>query len=89
MKQKQAHRHREQTCGCQGAGVGKGRAAGLRLADANNTGKYIQSPVMNHNRKEYEKRIHIYAHTLLYIYITESLCCTAEINTHCKSTIRQ
>ena len=36
------------------------------------TGNYIQYPVINHNGKEY-----IY----IYIYITESLCCTAEINT--------
>ena len=36
------------------------------------TGKYIQYPVINHNGKEYEKE---------YIYISESLCCTAEINT--------
>ena len=34
----------------------------------------IQYPVINHNRKEYEKE-HI------YIYITELLCCTVEINT--------
>ena len=32
------------------------------------TGNYIQYPVINHNEKE-------------YICITESLCCTAEINT--------
>ena len=36
------------------------------------TGNYIQYPVINHNGKEYEK---------VYICITESLCCTAEINT--------
>ena len=36
------------------------------------TGNYIQYPVINHNGKEYEK---------IYIRITESLCCTAEINT--------
>ena len=35
------------------------------------TGNYIQYPVINHNEKEYEK----------YIFITESSCCTAEINT--------
>ena len=35
------------------------------------TGNYIQYPVINHNGKEYEK---------LYLCITESLCCTAEIN---------
>ena len=37
------------------------------------TGNYIQYPVINHNVKEYRKRI--------YIYITESLFYTAEINT--------
>ena len=38
------------------------------------TRNYIQYPVINHNGKEYIlKRIHI--------CITESLCCTAEINT--------
>ena len=35
--------------------------------------------MINRNGKEYEKYIHI--------WITESLCCTAEINTTCKSTI--
>ena len=36
-------------------------------------GNYIQYPVINHNGKAYKKR--------MYICITESLCCTAEINT--------
>ena len=35
------------------------------------TGNYIKDPVINHNEKNIEK----------YICITESLCCTAEINT--------
>ena len=43
-----------------------------------NTGNYIQYPEINHNGKEYEK-------TCIYIYVcvcvTESLSCTAEINT--------
>ena len=34
------------------------------------TGNYIKYPVINHTGKEYEK-----------VCITESLCCTAEINT--------
>ena len=38
------------------------------------TGNYIQYPVINHNGKEYEKEC-------IYICITESLCCTAVINT--------
>ena len=37
------------------------------------TGNYIQYPGINQNRKEYEKNV--------YICITDSLCCTAEINT--------
>ena len=37
------------------------------------TGNYVQYTVINHNGKEYEKNV--------YICITESLCCTAEINT--------
>ena len=35
------------------------------------TGNYIQYSVINHNGKEYEK---------MYICVTESLCCTVEIN---------
>ena len=38
-----------------------------------NTGNYIQCPVINHNGKEYKKE-------LIYICVTKSLCCTAEIN---------
>ena len=38
------------------------------------TGKFIQYPVINHNGKEYEKEC-------MYICITESICCTAEIST--------
>ena len=41
-----------------------------------NTGNYIQYPVINHNGKE---RKGIY-NTFIYIYITESFCCIAEIN---------
>ena len=40
------------------------------------TGNYIQYSVISHNGKEY-KKVCIY----MYAYITESLCCTAEINT--------
>ena len=39
------------------------------------TENYIQYPVINHNRKEYLKK------ECIYICVTESLCCTAEINT--------
>ena len=38
------------------------------------TGNYIQHAVINHNGKEYKKKD-------VYMCITESLCCTAEINT--------
>ena len=34
--------------------------------------KFKKNPVINHNGKEYEKEY-------IYIWITESLCCTAEI----------
>ena len=37
------------------------------------TGNYTQSPGINHNGKEYKK--------IMYIYVTNSLCCTAEIST--------
>ena len=39
------------------------------------TENYIQHPMINHNGKEYLKKEYI------YIYITDLLCCTAEINT--------
>ena len=86
MKQKQTHRHREQTCGCQGAGGGKmewefriSRCKLVYIEWINNkvllysTWNYIQYPVINHNGKEYKKNV--------YICVTESLCCTAQINT--------
>ena len=38
------------------------------------TGNYVQYPVISQNGKEHEKEY-------IYIYITESLCCTAETNT--------
>ena len=45
------------------------------------TGTYTQYPVIKHNGKEYEK-VYIYNifHILLYVYVTELLFCTAEIN---------
>ena len=82
-KQKQIHRYREQTCGCQCGRGGMGWESGisrcklLHLEWINNkvllysTGNYIQYSVINHNGKEYEK---------MYICVTESLCCTVEIN---------
>ena len=44
------------------------------------TGNYIQYLVINHNGKEYEKE-YIYIYICMYVCITESFCCTAEINT--------
>ena len=40
------------------------------------TGNYIQHPVINHHGKEY-----IYTYICVHVCITESLFCTAEINT--------
>ena len=82
IKQKQTHRHREQTCGCQGAGGKGGENWDQQMQTIIYTldeqqgiwyrmGNYIQYLVINHNRKEYEDRIHI--------CITESLGCIAEI----------
>ena len=75
--------HTEQSYGCQGgSGAGTGmewsRCKLLYIEWINKvllyiTGNYIQYPMINHNRKEYKKNVHI--------CITESLCCTAEINT--------
>ena len=45
------------------------------------TGNYIQYPVINHNGKEYEKEyiyMCIYMCVCVYMYKTESLCCTPE-----------
>ena len=92
MKGKQTHRHREQTCGCQGGrGGGGGRdwefgVSRCKLSYTrwiNNkvlpysTENYIQYPMINHKGKEHKKKN-------VYICITESLCCTAEINTTLK-----
>ena len=85
--EKQTHRHREQTYACQaGRRLGEGWSRRLVLAEANyyiegikdevplyTTENYVQYPMINHNRDEYKKE---YVH----IYITKSLCCTAEIN---------
>ena len=38
-----------------------------------NTGNYIQYPGINHNGKEFKKEC-------IYMWMTESLCCTADIN---------
>ena len=44
---------------------------------------YTQYPGVNHNGKEYEKE-YIYMYVCVYsihMCVTESLCCTAEVNT--------
>ena len=87
MKQKQTHR--EQTYGCQGGegrrGVdwefGISRCKLLYIEWINNRvllysiAKYNQYPVILEMEKNMKKNIYI------YVYITESLCSTAEINT--------
>ena len=48
------------------------------------TGNHIQYPVINHNRKVYEKEYiytYIYIYVYIYICVAESLCYAAEINT--------
>ena len=73
IKQKETHRHREQTCGCQGGGrggmdweFGVSRCKLLYIGWINNKvllysiRNYIQYPVINHNGKEYEKKMYIY-----------------------------
>jgi len=58
-------------------GIGRGKV--LPLEWINNkvlmysTGNYIQYPATNYNGKEYKKNV--------CMYITESLCCAAEIGT--------
>ena len=42
------------------------------------TGNYIQYPVINHDKKEYEKNVRVYIY--IYICTTESLGCIAEIS---------
>ena len=87
-KQKQNQGHREQTGGCQGGGGWERDGLGVwsqqmqtniyRIGNAkvllHSTGNHIQYPVINHDGKEYEREY-------IYIHITESLCCTAVINT--------
>ena len=90
MKEKQTHRYREHTCLLQGGrGFGRGKDWDLGLAEANcrllyigwikkillySTGNYIQNPEINHNKKNIKKNVYT------YIYLTEALCYTAEIN---------
>ena len=66
-KQKQAHRHREQTCGFQGGG-GRGMDWEFGISRC----KLVYIEWMN-NKVLMEKNIL----KNVYMYITESLCCTA------------
>ena len=92
-KQKQTHRHRKQTYDYQrGWGVqgeinqkfGINIYTLLYIKQVNNkdllysTGNYTQYLVITYNGKESEKE---YTYIYTYICITESLCCTLEINT--------
>ena len=70
IKQKQIHRHREQICGCPGGGRGSrmdwefgvSRCKLLHLKWISNedllysTGDYIQSLVIEHDRRQNEKK---------------------------------
>ena len=93
MKQKQTHRHREQTCCCQGGCGGGGMdwesgISGSKLLYREwikskillySSGNYIQYNVINHNGKEYRKRM--YACILSHFDVQQKL------TQHCKSTI--
>ena len=96
MKQKQTHRHREQVCGCYGEGeVEEGWSGRLELQQLQTiiyimdkqqvllygTINYIQYPMINHNERNMKKNIYMCMCVYIYVYKTESLCSTAEINT--------
>ena len=86
-KEKQTHRHRKQTYNYQrgkGGGInwqyGINRCTLPYIKQINkkdlwySTGNYIQYLVITYNGKESEKEY-------IYIYISESFCCTPETNT--------
>ena len=89
-EEKQTHSLGEQTCGCQGGGEGNemdwefgvSRCQLLHLEWISNEvllysiGSYIQSPRIDHDENKYFKKT-----LCIYIYMTESHCCTAEIGT--------
>ena len=51
---------------------------------------YIQYSVINYNGNEYEKdSVCVCVYVCVCVCVTESLCCTAETNTTCKSTVFQ
>ena len=85
MKQKQTSRYVEQTCGCQGGKEGL-ESGGLGVQD-----QQMQSIVymMDKQQSSTVKLRELYSMSCdqsqgkrIYVYIiTESLCCTADINT--------
>ena len=92
-KQKWIHRHKKQIYGHQRGREGEDKFGVwdqqiyTTIYKINNkdllysTGNYIQHLIKTYNGKESEK--------VLYIYKTESLCCTPELTQQCKSTIFQ
>ena len=53
--------------------------------DLYSTENYLQYPMINHNEKNIKKNIYMYTQVYIcmyiYVYVTELLCCAAEINT--------
>ena len=95
-KQKQTHRHRKQNVWLpKGEGGGTNQEFGINTYTLlytkqitnedplHSPGNYTQYFVITYKRKEYGK-----IYVCVYIYITESFCCTPETQ-HCKSTILQ
>ena len=79
LSTKQQETHRQRTGGMEWEfGVSRCKLLYIRWINNKvllyNTGNYIQCPGVNYNGKEYEKEYRC-------MCITESLCCTAEINT--------
>ena len=86
-RQKQNQGYREQIGSCQGGEKGRGLDWEFGMSRCKlvytewinikvllcSTGNYTQYSVIDHNGKEYEKHV--------YVWITESLCYTADINT--------
>ena len=87
-KEKQSHRHREQTWGCQGGG--KGEAGYVGTLELQMQTIYIEREWINKVQLYAQGTIfNILCLTIVEkkmkrnvcICLTESLCCTAEINT--------
>ena len=88
VKQKETHRHGEQTCGCLGRGGDGWGVSGRKLFPSERgsdevltgpgTGNPVQDPVINRHGKNMKNAC---------VLISDSFCCTAETDTHCKSTM--